>query len=90
VSYLSLGHVFVANMTGNVVFLGFAPGGTGSRLGRRLLAVAAMFLGALIGALLALDVSTFAPLAVAAAILVVVAVGAQRLARSGADWSRAR
>ena len=23
-SYLSLGHVFVANMTGNVVFLGFA------------------------------------------------------------------
>src|ERR1700682_3997308 len=24
VSYLKLGHVFVANMTGNVVFLGFA------------------------------------------------------------------
>ena len=24
VSYLALGHVFVANMTGNVVFLGFA------------------------------------------------------------------
>jgi uncharacterized membrane protein YoaK (UPF0700 family) len=24
VSYLNLGHVFVANMTGNVVFLGFA------------------------------------------------------------------
>jgi uncharacterized membrane protein YoaK (UPF0700 family) len=28
-SYLSLGHVFVANMTGNVVFLGFALAGAG-------------------------------------------------------------
>jgi len=27
VSYLGLGHVFVANMTGNVVFLGFLAGG---------------------------------------------------------------
>jgi uncharacterized membrane protein YoaK (UPF0700 family) len=27
VSYLKLGHVFVANMTGNVVFLGFAIAG---------------------------------------------------------------
>ncbi|MFB6556906.1 DUF1275 family protein, partial [Streptomyces sp. NPDC056405] len=27
VSYLALGHVFVANMTGNVVFLGFALAG---------------------------------------------------------------
>jgi len=27
VSYLKLGHVFVANMTGNIVFLGFAFGG---------------------------------------------------------------
>jgi len=26
-SYLALGHVFVANMTGNVVFLGFALAG---------------------------------------------------------------
>jgi uncharacterized membrane protein YoaK (UPF0700 family) len=28
-SYLKLGHVFVANMTGNVVFLGFGIGGAG-------------------------------------------------------------
>jgi uncharacterized membrane protein YoaK (UPF0700 family) len=28
-AYLRLGHVFVANMTGNVVFLGFAAAGTG-------------------------------------------------------------
>ena len=27
VSYLKLGHVFVANMTGNVVFVGFAIAG---------------------------------------------------------------
>src|SRR2546426_581442 len=27
VSYLALGHVFTANMTGNVVFLGFAAAG---------------------------------------------------------------
>ena len=26
-SYLKLGHVFVANMTGNIVFLGFALAG---------------------------------------------------------------
>ena len=29
VAYLKLGHVFVANMTGNVVFLGFAAAGAG-------------------------------------------------------------
>ncbi|MER6537923.1 YoaK family protein [Streptomyces sp900105755] len=29
VSYLALGHVFVANMTGNVVFFGFAVAGAG-------------------------------------------------------------
>jgi uncharacterized membrane protein YoaK (UPF0700 family) len=29
VAYLRLGHVFVANMTGNVVFVGFAAGGAG-------------------------------------------------------------
>src|SRR5258708_39382194 len=29
VSYLALGHVFVANMTGNVVFLGFPIAGAG-------------------------------------------------------------
>jgi uncharacterized membrane protein YoaK (UPF0700 family) len=29
-SYLKLGHVFVANMTGNVVFLGFGLAGAGN------------------------------------------------------------
>jgi Protein of unknown function (DUF1275) len=32
VSYLALGHVFVANMTGNVVFLGFALAGARASL----------------------------------------------------------
>src|ERR1700722_7447588 len=50
VSYLKLGHVFVANMTGNVVFLGFALAGA-SRLSAvaSLLALAAFLLGALAG-----------------------------------------
>ena len=34
-SYLLLGHVFVANMTGNVVFLGFAIAGAKASRSRR-------------------------------------------------------
>jgi uncharacterized membrane protein YoaK (UPF0700 family) len=50
ISYLSLGHVFVANMTGNVVFLGFSAGGApGFSVLGSLLAVAAFLLGALSG-----------------------------------------
>jgi uncharacterized membrane protein YoaK (UPF0700 family) len=46
-SYLSLGHVFVANMTGNVVFLGFALAGTGEiSIVASLLALLAFALGA--------------------------------------------
>jgi uncharacterized membrane protein YoaK (UPF0700 family) len=49
-SYLSLGHVFVANMTGNVVFLGFALAGVGeiSAVGS-LVAVSGFALGAAVG-----------------------------------------
>ena len=50
ISYLSLGHVFVANMTGNVVFLGFSAGGApGFSVAGSILAVAAFLLGALVG-----------------------------------------
>ena len=46
-SYLALGHVFVANMTGNVVFLAFAlAGSTGFSIPASLLALAAFSLGA--------------------------------------------
>ena len=42
VSYLELGHVFVANMTGNVVFLGFAiAGAPGLSVASSLIALAA-------------------------------------------------
>ena len=50
ISYLALGHVFTANMTGNVVFLAFAVAGTpGLSLMRSLTALVAFFIGALIG-----------------------------------------
>ncbi|MGW2490332.1 YoaK family protein [Streptomyces sp. NPDC001606] len=50
VSYLALGHVFVANMTGNVVFLGFALGGAGSLSAlASVVSVTAFLLGALAG-----------------------------------------
>ena len=49
-SYLRLGHVFVANMTGNVVFLGFALAGVGEiSILASLLAVLAFALGAALG-----------------------------------------
>lgn len=48
-SYLELSHVFVANMTGNVVFLGFSAGGsTGFIWWASLLAIVAFGLGALV------------------------------------------
>ena len=46
-SYLSLGHVFVANMTGNVVFVGFSLAGVG---GTSLLASVAAALAFAVGA----------------------------------------
>jgi uncharacterized membrane protein YoaK (UPF0700 family) len=50
VSYLKLGHVFVANMTGNVVFLGFAAGGAVEvSVSAALAATGSFLLGALAG-----------------------------------------
>jgi len=50
VSYLALGHVFVANMTGNVVLLGFAlAGAPGLSVPASLAALAAFLLGAVGG-----------------------------------------
>jgi uncharacterized membrane protein YoaK (UPF0700 family) len=49
-SYLLLGHVFVANMTGNVVLLGFALiGARGFSTTASILAIASFSVGALIG-----------------------------------------
>ncbi|WP_030247134.1 YoaK family protein [Streptomyces sp. NRRL S-350] len=50
VSYLGLGHVFVANMTGNVVFLGFAlAGAPGLSATASLVSLGAFLTGALAG-----------------------------------------
>ena len=50
ISYLALGHVFTANMTGNVVFLAFAVAGApGLSITRSLTALIAFLAGALIG-----------------------------------------
>ncbi|HTW05449.1 MAG TPA: YoaK family protein [Streptosporangiaceae bacterium] len=49
-SYLVLGHVFVANMTGNVVFLGFAlAGAPGFSIPASLIAMVSFAAGALLG-----------------------------------------
>ena len=49
-SYLALGHVFVANMTGNVIFLAFAlVGARGFSFLASLAAIAAFSCGALVG-----------------------------------------
>jgi uncharacterized membrane protein YoaK (UPF0700 family) len=49
-SYLLLGHVFVANMTGNVVFLGFAVAGAhGFSVAASLVALVAFGLGSVLG-----------------------------------------
>jgi uncharacterized membrane protein YoaK (UPF0700 family) len=50
VSFLGLGHVFTANMTGNVALLGFALGGTADlSVGRSLAALGAFAAGSVVG-----------------------------------------
>ena len=50
VSFVGLGHVFTANMTGNVVFLGFALAGVEDlSVERSLLALVAFAAGAIVG-----------------------------------------
>jgi uncharacterized membrane protein YoaK (UPF0700 family) len=50
VSFLGLGHVFTANMTGNVVLLGFALGGRADlSVGRSLAALCAFATGSVVG-----------------------------------------
>ncbi|MDP9219828.1 MAG: DUF1275 domain-containing protein [Actinomycetota bacterium] len=81
-SYLTLGHVFVANMTGNVVFLGFGLAGAGDvATGASITAILAFALGAAAagrwavrrslhrGRLLATAAATQAGLVVAAAVV---------------------
>jgi uncharacterized membrane protein YoaK (UPF0700 family) len=63
-------------------------GGKGSKSGRRLISVAAMFLGALAGAALVLHVHVALPLVFALAIVVVVGAVSYVSGRSNPAWTR--
>jgi uncharacterized membrane protein YoaK (UPF0700 family) len=72
VSFLSLGHVFVVNMTGNLVFLGFAAAGvTEISLTSTLVALLAFMAGSVLGGRLALRFVGARLLSVATAVKVV-------------------
>jgi uncharacterized membrane protein YoaK (UPF0700 family) len=64
-------------------------GGRGSKSGRRLISIAAMFIGALVGAALILHVEVAIPLVFALAIVVVVAGVSHWSGRSNPAWTRA-
>ena len=58
VSFLAMGHVFTANMTGNIVLLGFAlAGAAGLSVSRSSVALIAFLAGAVGGGRMTLDVS---------------------------------
>jgi uncharacterized membrane protein YoaK (UPF0700 family) len=61
-------------------------GGSGSKAGRRLTSVAAMFTGALVGALLIFRVSIVYPLVIAFVTIVIIAVTARVLSKSDPAW----
>lgn len=63
-------------------------GGKGSKSGRRLISVAAMFIGALAGAALVLHVHVGVPLIFACAIVIVVVVVSHVSGRSNPAWTR--
>ncbi len=63
-------------------------GGAGSRIGRRSLAVAAMFVGGLAGALLALEIDIAAPLVAATGVLAIAIGATHRLSCGDPAWAR--
>jgi uncharacterized membrane protein YoaK (UPF0700 family) len=87
-SYLRLGHVFVANMTGNVVFLGFGIAGAGGvSFWDALIALAAFLLAGLAGGRLGVRFGADRRrlLAVAATVQVVGVAAAAVVAAAGED-----
>ena len=64
-------------------------GGASSRIGRRLLSVLAMFLGALVGSLLVLHTDAALAIAAASVVLIVVAVAAAIRSRTDRLWIHA-
>jgi uncharacterized membrane protein YoaK (UPF0700 family) len=65
-------------------------GGTNPNIGRRLIAIVAMFVGAALGAVLIFHVGVSAALAVAVALLVFNAIAAYRLSSSTAAWTASK
>jgi len=89
-SYLKLGHVFVANMTGNVVFLGFGIAGAGGlSVWASLTALGSFLLGSVAGGRIGarwssdrgrhLTAATSTELALVAAALIVAALSAHHI-----------
>jgi uncharacterized membrane protein YoaK (UPF0700 family) len=64
-------------------------GGSGSRAGRRLIAVAAMLLGALVGGVLILHVSIVVPLVIALIITASITVATHLLSKDNPAWVHA-
>lgn len=62
-------------------------GGKGSKSGRRLVAIAAMFIGALVGAALVLHVRIVVPLAIALVVIVLVAGASYEAGRADPPWT---
>ena len=81
--------VLTQTVTGLAADSHFA-GGANPNIGRRLLAIAAMFIGASLGAVLTLHVSVSAALAVAVALLLTNAMAGYRLSSSTAAWTAAK
>ena len=79
--------VLTLTITGVAADSGLA-GGKGSKAGRRLIAVAAMLLGAVVGAALVLNGRIVYPLVIALIVTAVAATSSQMLASSGATWLR--
>jgi len=64
-------------------------GGPGGRPARRVLAIAAIFLGALVGALFVVHIDLFIPLAIAGALMASTALIAHTRSSENAAWTRA-
>ena len=62
-------------------------GGKGSKSGRRLVAIAAMFVGALLGAVLVLHVRIVVPLAIALVVIVLVALASYEAGKADPPWT---
>ena len=64
-------------------------GGTGSRAGRRLVAIAAMLIGAVVGAILVLHAALCYPLVASLFLILIVAVWVMRAGKTNDTWTKA-